>query len=497
MPKSRKPRKASRKTSRKGKKCPPGCVKKTLKRSRKSTKRSRKSTKRSRRRVSRKASRKRESVKRKVSRKRKSVKRKVSRKRRSVKRKVSRKRKSAKRKSRKRKSAKRKSRKRRSVKRKVSRKRRSVKRKVSRKRKSAKRKASRKRKSAKRKASRKRKSVTKSHKFRFWGKIKGFIPGTRARSNRLADQRIRKQQMDRKRQTYKEYLQPLIKNYYPGHPQSLYYAVAKYYIVKIADVPSKLVMLDAGTLIPMKFPASYGPGKKGIDKYKKENKKKIGQAYRLYYEAMHKAHLKDCKKTGGYCIKSRSKFVGHHWRQHNDVAESAKRIAATKSLYGKCLKNKKRSSKVHWNEESKSYELVATPNSPYSNQIKAYMHKIGCDNLPVNLKTKIDNEIIQEAKTAKRVKQGKFTRWSRSLKKNKGAAVTNYQKSDKYKQYKAVQAQAQATIPWVKRTPVGKLIGCRKGRARLQELSNKGQSRTSTEKAERTAVIETIQSKRM
>jgi hypothetical protein len=109
--------------SRKRKKCPPGCVKKPI----------------------RKASRKRRSVKRKASRK-------VSRKRRSVKRKTSRKR--------------------RSVKRKVSRKRRSAKKKASRKRKSAKKKASRKRKSAKKKASRKRKST--KNKFRV---KKGGKPG--------------------------------------------------------------------------------------------------------------------------------------------------------------------------------------------------------------------------------------------------------------------------------------------------------------------------------
>jgi len=214
----------------------------------------------------------------------------------------------------------------------------------------------------------------------------------------------------------------------------------------------------------MKFPPGYS-----IDKYKKVNKLKIGQAYRVYYRAMHKAHLKDCKETGERCIKSRSQFVGHHWSQHNKAAESAKREADTNSLYGKCLKNKKRSSKVRWNEGSKSYELVATPNSPYSNQIKAYMQKIGCDKLSADLKTKIDNEIIQEAKTAKRVKQGKFARWSRSLKKNKGAAVTNYQKSDKYKQYKAAQAQAQATIPWERRTPAGKLMACQKAKARYEE----------------------------
>jgi len=435
MPKSRKPRrKASRKTSRKGKKCPPGCVKKTLKRSRKSLKRSR-------RRVSRKVSRKRRSVKRKASRKRKSVKRKVSRKRRSVKRKVSRKRKSAKRKSRKRKSAKRKS---------------------------------RKRKSAKRK-SRKRKSVTKSHKFRFWGKIKGFIPGTRARSDRLADQKIRKEQKAHLRKTYKEYLRPLIKNYYPGHPQSLYDAVTKYYIVKILHQPEKKadeIVRTGKPPIPMGFPARYS-----IDKYKKVNKLKIGQAYRMYYRAMHKAHLEDCKKTGGYCIKSRSKFVGHHIRQHNDVAESAKRIAATKSLYGKCLKNEKLFSK-------------ANQGSPYSEQIKAYMHKIGCDNLPADLKTKIGNEIRMEAKTAKRVKQGKFARWSRSLKKNKGAAVAKYQKSDKYKQYKDAQAQAQATIPWARRTPAGKLAGCRKGLARFQELRKKGYGKTPAELAEGRQILE-------
>ena len=108
--------------SRKRKKCPPGCVKKPI----------------------RKASRKRRSVKRKASRK-------VSRKRRSVKRKVSRKRGSVKRKA---------SRKRRSVKRKASRK-------MSRKRRSAKKKASRKRRSAKKKASRKRRST--KNKFRVKG----------------------------------------------------------------------------------------------------------------------------------------------------------------------------------------------------------------------------------------------------------------------------------------------------------------------------------------
>ena len=97
--------------SRKRKKCPPGCVKKPI----------------------RKASRKRRSVKRKASRK-------VSRKRRSVKRKTSRKR--------------------RSVKRKASRK-------MSRKRRSAKKKASRKRKNAKKKASRKRRST--KNKFRVKG----------------------------------------------------------------------------------------------------------------------------------------------------------------------------------------------------------------------------------------------------------------------------------------------------------------------------------------
>ena len=364
MPKSRKPRKASRKTSRKGKKCPPGCVKKTLKRSRKSLKSSR-------RRVSRKASRKRKSVKRKVSRKRRSVKRKVSRKRRSVKRKVSRKRRSVKRKaSRKRRSVKRKaSRKKKSTKRKASRKRRSVKRKASRKRKSAKRKASRKRKSAKRK-SRKRKNVTKSHKFRFWK----YMPFSRTRSDYIADQKVKARHAAHERNTIVEYLQPLIKNYYPGHPQSLYDAVTKYYLEIILHQPEKKadeIVRNEKPLIKMG-----NPGRYSVEKYKKENKKKIGQAYRMYYEAMHDKHLENCKKTGDYCIKSRSKFVGHHWRQHNDVAESAKRIAATKSLYGKCLKNKKRSSKVHWNERSKSYELVET-DSPYSNQIKAYMDKIG------------------------------------------------------------------------------------------------------------------------
>ena len=100
-----------------------------------------------------------------------------------------------------------------------------------------------------------------------------MIPYTQARSDRLADRRIRKQQKIRERQTYKEYLQPLIKNYYPGHPQSLYDAVAKYYIEKIAHAPRALSMLEAGKPIPMKFPPGYS-----IDKYKKVNKLKIGQA---------------------------------------------------------------------------------------------------------------------------------------------------------------------------------------------------------------------------
>jgi len=121
--------------SRKRKKCPPGCVKKPI----------------------RKASRKRRSMKRKASRK-------MSRKRRSVKRKASRKRRSVKRKA---------SRKRRSVKRKASRK-------MSRKRKSAKKKASRKRKSAKKKASRKRKST--KNKFR-------VKPGEEVRSQLLREGR--------------------------------------------------------------------------------------------------------------------------------------------------------------------------------------------------------------------------------------------------------------------------------------------------------------------
>ena len=135
------------------------------------------------RKASRKSSRKRKSAKRKASRKRKSAKRKASRKRKSAKRK-SRKRKSAKRKasrkaSRKRKSAKRKSRKRKSAKRKASRKRKSAKRK-SRKRKSAKRK------SRKRKASRKRKS-----KFRT-GKKCGFSAGKKKRKYRLKKKKKRR-----------------------------------------------------------------------------------------------------------------------------------------------------------------------------------------------------------------------------------------------------------------------------------------------------------------
>jgi hypothetical protein len=351
------------------------------------------------------------------------------------------------------------SRKRRSVKRKASRKRRSVKRKASRKSKSAKRKASRKRKSAKRK-SRKRKSVTKSHKFRIWS----YIPFTQARSDRLADQKVKKQQQIVNRKTYKEYLQPLIKNYSPGHPQSLYDAVAKYYIEHIAHVPSALRMLEAGKPIPMKFPPGYS-----IDKYKKVNKLKIGQAYRLYYRAMHKAHLEDCRSD---CIKSRSQFITHHINKHTESAESTERIAATKSLYEKCLKNTKRISK-------------ATPGSDYSKFLVKAQADYGCTNLPDNLKTKIINEIRMEAKVAKRVKQGKFARWSRSLKKNEGAAVAKYQQSDKYKQYKATQAQAQATIPWEKRTPAGQLIGCRKGLARFKELQRKGSAQTPAETAEK------------
>ena len=75
--------------SRKRKKCPPGCVKKPIRKA----SRKRRSVKRK---ASRKVSRKRRSVKRKTSRKRRSVKRKVSRKRRSAKKKASRKRKSTK-----------------------------------------------------------------------------------------------------------------------------------------------------------------------------------------------------------------------------------------------------------------------------------------------------------------------------------------------------------------------------------------------------------------
>jgi len=140
--------------SRKRKKCPPGCVKKPIRKA----SRKRRSMKRK---ASRKMSRKRRSVKRKASRKRRSVKRKASRKRRSVKRKASRKM------SRKRKSAKKKaSRKRKSAKKKASRKRKSAKKKASRKRKSAKKKASRKRKSAKKKASRKRGEEVRSQLLR-------------------------------------------------------------------------------------------------------------------------------------------------------------------------------------------------------------------------------------------------------------------------------------------------------------------------------------------
>ncbi len=449
MPKSRKPRKASRKTSRKGKKCPPGCVKKTLKRSRKSTKRSR-------RRVSRKASRKRRSVKRKASRKRKSVKRKASRKRRSVKRKVSRKRKSAKRKtSRKRKSAKRKtSRKRKSAKRKTSRKRKSAKRKASRKRKSAKRKASRKRKSAKRK-SRKRKNVTKSHKFRFWK----YIPFSGTRSDHLADQKIKEQQKIRGTyQTYKEYLQPLIKNYYPGHPQSLYYAVAKYYIEKIAHAPRALSMLDAGKPIPLKFPHGYS-----IDKYKKVNKLKIGQAYRLYYEAMHKAHLEKC--TGSDCNKSRSQFVVHHINQHTESAakklkqhgekEGAARVAAK---YQKCLKVLKQMKQVPRDRRDSSGWYQA---------LQKKGKRLDCDSLPEKQKQRMKTIAKIEARTAERakkaVKRGKWANWARSIKK-KGAAVAKYQESDKYD-------QAQATIPWARRSSAAKLAGCRKAAARGKKMA--------------------------
>jgi len=115
--------------SRKRKKCPPGCVKKPI----------------------RKTSRKRRSAKKKASRKRRSVKRKVSRKRRSVKRKVSRKR-------------------------------RSVKRKAS-------RKASRKRRSAKKKASRKRRSA-KKNKFRVKGTRRGTRRGKRNILGTLAARKV-------------------------------------------------------------------------------------------------------------------------------------------------------------------------------------------------------------------------------------------------------------------------------------------------------------------
>ncbi len=147
--------------SRKRKKCPPGCVKKPIRK----VSRKRRSVKRK---ASRKVSRKRRSVKRKASRKRRSVKRKASRKRRSVKRKASRK---------------------------MSRKRRSAKKKASRKRRSAKKKASRKRRSAKKKASRKRKST--KNKFRVKGRKPGK-PGKPGKTTKKLIQELRKRQREQR-----------------------------------------------------------------------------------------------------------------------------------------------------------------------------------------------------------------------------------------------------------------------------------------------------------
>ena len=473
MPKSRKPRKASRKTSRKGKKCPPGCVKKTLKRSRKSTKRSR-------RRVSRKASRKRRSVKRKASRKRRSVKRKASRKRRSVKRKVSRKRRSVKRKA---------SRKKKSVKRKVSRKRRSVKRKVSRKRRSVKRK-SRKRKSAKRK-SRKRKSVTKSHKFRFWGKIKGFIPGTLARSNRLADQKIRKEQKAHLRKTYKEYLQPLIKNYYPGHPQSLYDAVTKYYLEKILLQTEKRAdeIVRTGKLIKMGFPARYS-----VEKYKSVNKKKIGQAYRMYYEDMHKEHLEDCKKTEGYCIKSRSQFVKHHWKQHNDVVAKKQAQQKEERMNNYCSSLQKK--------------FLSTPEGNLRKQFKADLETHCKGRSTVVAATRLRRRVFTGAKKMKsadvakiRAELDKYKRACADRKKNfsgRKNSLGQYICDGKLNETptfkgegvgQQVSNQNLAMAEWNRASEADRVTRCRKGLARFQELSQEGQSRTPTETAERRQLL--------
>jgi hypothetical protein len=169
----------------------------------------------------------------------------------------------------------------------------------------------------------------------------------------------------------------------------------------------------------------------------------------MYYKALHKEHL----KKGGK-IKKRNSFIQDHNNNHRQVVESAKLMAEMKSLYGKCLKNAKRI-------------LKAKPGSAYSKFLKKAQTDQGCEKLSTVLKTKINNEIRMEAKTAKRVKQGKFARGIR-------AAITKYQKSDKYNQYKAA-------IPWPRRTPAGKLAGCRKGRARLQELKKKGSARTLDE----------------
>jgi len=319
--------------------------------------------------------------------------------------------------------------------------------------------------------------------------------------------------MNRKRQTYKEYLQPLIKNYYPGHPQSLYDAVAKYYIEHIAHVPSALSMLEDGKLIPMRFPASYGPGKKGIDKYKKVNKLKIGQAYRLYYRAMHKAHLEDCKKTGD-CIKSRSQFVGHHWRQHNDAAD--KKQAQQKEVAAKKQAQQKEERMNNYCS-SLQKKFLSTPEGNLRKQFKADLETHCKGRSTVVAAT--DEDPLAEASRVRRLRRRVFT----GAKKMKPADVAKIRAElDKYKracaargknfsgrknssgQYicdgplkdpptfkgdgvgQQVSKQALAMAEWNRASEADRVTRCRKGLARFQELVKKGQAKTRTpaEKAE-------------
>ena len=281
------------------------------------------------------------------------------------------------------------------------------------------------------------------------------MPFSRTRSDHLHDQEAKAAYAEHQRNTFVEYLQPLIKKYNPDHPQSLYDAVTKYYLIVLLHQTKERadeIVRTGRPLIKMG-----NPGRYSVEKYKSSNKKKIERGYRLYYEALHKEHLE-----GGGRIKDRKSFIRQHERDHSQVVESAKLMAATKILYGKCLKNEKQLTK-------------AKEGSHFHQEIKAYMRKIGCEKLPPKLKTEISNEIKQEAKTAKLTSRRKLAAWSRSLKKNQGASskykkgIPEYLTSERTKKYNTTQAQAQAKIPWERRTPAGKLMACQKAKARYDE----------------------------